>query len=604
MDQTRLVRAGLTAAAVAAVMVAAVLVSASEPASAQSGPGADCEDGMAAQYPCDHIDMDSFLPLPVLGQGNGNDIWGWTDPETGKEYAIIGSSLATGFVDVTDPADPVFLGQLPSEVPGAFLLWRDIKVADNFAYIVSEIDGHGMQVFDLTKLREATGSSPTTFDADAVYTGGPEGEGGLGHVHNVFVNEETDVAYPVGSNTCENGGDDPEHGGLHMVDVSDPLNPTFLGCALVPPPTDPEAPNNNYVHDVQCVIYHGPDPDHQGSEICFGSNEDAVVIYDVTDPTAPEILSITPYDTAAYTHQGWLTSDHSVFVFGDELDETDGTVDSTTTYTMDVSDLDAPPTPKAFAHETPVIDHNLYLTDEFMYQSNYAAGLRIFDLAESSPVDAEFTEVAYFDVFPAGDPTEFVGTWSNYAFFDSDTVVVSAIFDQESGLFVLDPNLTKVSINDAAVTEGDGGTTAMTFEVVLKEATDDPVTVSYETADGTAVAGEDYEAASGTVTIEPGDTTAEITVQVLGDTVVEDTETFTVTLSDPEKGLLGDSEATGTIRDPQGDAEPGAGDDGDGAAADDGAAAPGTPATGGGLLWAALGGAFLAGAAGLRRRGR
>ncbi|MDX1659994.1 MAG: choice-of-anchor B family protein [Nitriliruptorales bacterium] len=594
MDTIRFVRAGLTAMTVAAVTVAAMALGTAPPASAQAGPGADCEDGMAAQYPCDHIDMDSFLPLPALGQGNGNDIWGWTDPETGKEYAIMGSSLATGFVDVTDPANPVFLGQLPSEVPGAFLLWRDVKVADNFAYIVSEIDGHGMQVFDLTKLRDATGSPPTTFDADAVYTGGPEGEEGLGHVHNVFVNEETNIAYPVGSNTCINGGDDPENGGLHMVDVSDPLNPTFVGCALVPPPTDPETPNNNYVHDVQCVIYQGPDAEHQGSEICFGANEDAVVIYDVGDPTAPEILSITPYDTAGYTHQGWLNANHSVFVFGDETDETDGTVDNTTTYTLDVSDLDDPPTPKAFTHDSTAIDHNLYLTDGFMYQSNYAAGLRIFDLAQSSLLDAEFTEVAFFDVFPAGDPTEFVGTWSNYAFFDSDTVVVSAIFDQDSGLFVLDPNLTKVSINDASATEPGEGTTSMTFEVVLEEATDDPVTVSYETADGSAAAGEDYESTSGSVTIEAGDTTAEITVQVLADSAEEDAETFSVTLSDPEKGLLGDAEATGTIEDAAGDAEQGSGADEE--------AAPGTPATGGGLLWTVLGAALIAGATALSRQ--
>ncbi|MBW3658932.1 MAG: choice-of-anchor B family protein [Actinobacteria bacterium] len=598
MHQTRSVRAGLTAAAVAAVIAAPSL---GAPALAQAGPGADCVDGRAGIYPCDHVDMDSFLPLPVLGLGNGNDIWGWTDPETGKEYALMGSSLATGFVDVTDPADPVLIGYLPSEVPGVFLLWRDIKVADDFAYIVSEIDGHGMQVFDLTKLRDATGSPPTIFSADAVYTGGPEGEEGLGHVHNVFVNEETDIAYPVGSNTCINGGDDPENGGLHMVDVSDPRNPTFLGCALVPAPTDPEAPNNNYSHDVQCVVYRGPDPDHQGSEICFGSNEDAVVIYDVTVPTAPEILSVTGYDTAAYTHQGWLNADQSVFVFGDELDELDGTVGNTTTYTMDVSDLDAPSAPKAFTHDSTAIDHNLYLTDGFMYQSNYAAGLRIFDLATSSLVDAELTEVAFFDVFPAGDPTEFVGTWSNYAFFDSDTVVVSTILSQESGLFVLDPNLTKVSIGDAAATEGDGGTTPMTFEVVLEEATDDPVTVAFQTADGTAVAGEDYEEASGTVTIGPGETVAEITVQVLGDTVEEGAETFTVTLSDPQKGLLGDAEATGTIRDAQSDAAPGGAGDGDGAVREP---APPLPATGGGLLWVTLGGVLLAATGGLRRRRR
>lgn len=107
---------------------------------------AECENGFAGPYECKNVDLESFVPLPALGLGTGNDVWGWEDPQTGREYALMGTATTTGFVDVTDPKDPVVVGQLPTEGAGAFVLWRDIKVDGNYAFIVSEIDRSGMQV--------------------------------------------------------------------------------------------------------------------------------------------------------------------------------------------------------------------------------------------------------------------------------------------------------------------------------------------------------------------------------------------------------------------------------------------------------------------------
>jgi choice-of-anchor B domain-containing protein len=265
-------------------------------------PGAACEDGMAGPYPCQNVDMASSVLLPSLGGASGNDVWGWEDPETGKEYALMGTSTSTGFVDVTDPANPVLVGFLPTQGIPDYVLWRDMKVDGNFVFIVSEVSGSALQVFDLTRLRGATGSPPTVFDSDASYE---EFE----YAHNIFIHEETDTAYVVGSDTC---GANDENGGLHMVDISNPLEPTFAGCATVTEFADQDAEEpNNYVHDVECVIYAGPDPDYQGREICFGSNENTVAIYDVTDRSNPVVISTTSYPTAAYTHQGWLTTSRS-----------------------------------------------------------------------------------------------------------------------------------------------------------------------------------------------------------------------------------------------------------------------------------------------------
>jgi choice-of-anchor B domain-containing protein len=388
---------------------------------------APCVRGMAREFPCDDIDMMSHLPLSSIGGGEiGNDMWGWKDPATGREYALVGKTNGTAFVDISDPKRPVFLGQLPTQTDGPRRFWRDIKVYQDHAFIVSEHIGHGMQVFDLTRLRDVE-SAPETFTADAVYTG-------VSSTHNLDINEESGFAYLDGSNTCASTA---EHGGLHMVDISDPLNPTFAGCAIVT-----ETPENNYVHDSQCVNYDGPDEAFAGREICFGSNENAVVIYDVTDKSNPVVLSQTTYPTAVYTHQGWLTPDRKWFVFDDEGDENGfgapPTVDMQTTYIMNVEDLVNPGEVMASENNTTSIDHNLYIPgDGYIYESNYTSGLRIF--TEKSVPSGDLQEVAWFDVYPENDNATFEGgTWSNYAWFDKGVVGVSSI---DRGLFVLKPRL-------------------------------------------------------------------------------------------------------------------------------------------------------------------
>ena len=67
------------------------------------------------------------LPVQDLGcNGVGNDIWGWTDPETGQEYAIAGCSDGSSFVDITDPTKPQVIGFLPTHTSSSS--WRDMKV--------------------------------------------------------------------------------------------------------------------------------------------------------------------------------------------------------------------------------------------------------------------------------------------------------------------------------------------------------------------------------------------------------------------------------------------------------------------------------------------
>src|SRR5512132_4232043 len=111
------------------------------------------------------------------------------------------------------------------------------------------------------------------------------------------------------------------------------------------------------------------------------------------------------------------------------------------------------------------------------------------------------------------------------------------------------PEAATLAITDATVIEGDSGSTSATFTVTLSEASTDTVTVDYATADGSAVAPDDYTAASGTVTFLPDETTQTVSVDVNGDTLDEDNEMFNVELSNPGNATIDDGLGVGTITD-------------------------------------------------------
>ena len=398
------------------------LVAGHAPLPAITGGEVTCEDGEAAGYDCDEVDLLSFLPWEALGGARGarlNDVWGWTDPETGREYAIVCLMDGTSFVDVTDPHNPRYLGTLPKTEGSQANTWRDAKVYQNHAFIVADGAGaHGMQVFDLTRLRDVT--EPTEFEADALYAG-------ITSSHNVAINEATGFAYLVGSSGEESCG-----GGSHMVDINDPLSPVFAGC-FAHPNTGRRGTGNS--HDAQCVIYHGPDEDYRGREICVNSNETALSVADVTDKDNPVAVASAAYPNVAYAHQGWLTEDHRYFYSNDELDEVNGLVEATRTLVWDLEDLDDPLLLTEYFSPTNATDHNLYIRGNRLYMTNNRAGLRVLDITDPEhPV-----EVGHFDTTPwSNDESGFDGTWSVYPYFESGTVVISS---RREGLFIVKPRV-------------------------------------------------------------------------------------------------------------------------------------------------------------------
>ena len=405
-----------------------------------------CKDGIAANnilgisFKCKNYDLISLVSLETMDASRANDSWGWTDPISGKEFALIGLDNGTGFVDISDPISPIYLGKLPTQTISS--IWRDLKVYKNHVYVVADFKSsdsdldkeHGVQVFDLSRLSSVT-NPPEIFMADFVYK-----EHGKGH--NIAINEDSGYAYSLGTNTYS--------GGVHAINLANPKAPVFAAGFA----------DAGYTHDAQVVNYKGPDLDYSGKEIYIGSNEDKVVIIDVTDKKNIKIISTVEYSKTQYTHQGWFTEDQKYFIVGDELDEYKKEVSNTRSIIFDFTDLDNPILHYEFENTTDAIDHNGYVHKNKFYLASYTAGLRVMDI---SNIDQKsIIETGFFDTYnekedagivissnynrtshsqdddhdnpKKGNSAEFNGAWSVYPYFKSENIIIS---DINSGLFIV-----------------------------------------------------------------------------------------------------------------------------------------------------------------------
>lgn len=353
--------------------------------------------GGGTNFPSQHVTLRAWLSLGDLGgAASGNDIWGYASP-SGREYAIIGTSNGVNVVEVTNPDLPVIV----ETIAGPNSLWRDIRTFQDRAYVVSE-GGSGIQVLDLSSI-----------DAGTVTLEGTVTTGGATSTHNVSVDVVSGFLYRCGGNGH----------GLRIYDLADPSNPTYVA-----------AWNDRYVHDAQIVTYTtGPMAGRQIAYCCAGFNsgwtEPTLSIVDVTNKQSLQVLGHLPYPGRAYSHQGWLSEDRTLFYLGDELDE-NGSI-MTTTHVFDVADPANASYVGLFSNGQVSIGHNMFTAHGLLYQANYTSGLRIFD-ATTNPLAP--TEVAYFDSEPTSAAATFNGMWGCYPYLPSRTIVCS---DMERGLFVL-----------------------------------------------------------------------------------------------------------------------------------------------------------------------
>ncbi|HEY3242088.1 MAG TPA: choice-of-anchor B family protein, partial [Phycisphaerae bacterium] len=261
-----------------------------------NGPGWDPTEGGGPPiaFPSSGIQLLSWIPITQFNPAgtSANVAWGYVAP-SGREYAILGFSHGTGFVEVTNPSN----AQIGAVITGPTSLWRDIKVYQNYCYAVSEA-GSGIQVMNLSQIDSGIVTLVGTVTTPS---------GTTMSTHTVAVNEASGYLYRCGGGSFI---------GLRIYSLANPATPTYVTTWNA----------GRYVHEAQVVTYtSGP---YAGKEIAFcfsetssGGGTPGINILDVTNKSNILQLSFVQYPNAAFSHQGWLSPDHHYLFLDDELDE-------------------------------------------------------------------------------------------------------------------------------------------------------------------------------------------------------------------------------------------------------------------------------------------
>jgi choice-of-anchor B domain-containing protein len=394
-----------------------------------SGP-VDCIDGRAGIHACEHIDLLSHMALPDFSTrpSGANDIWGFVDLNTEREYALVGLRNGVAVVDVSDPAAPFEVGSVSGQQTG----WRDIKVLQYFddeaarwqayAYVTADAASDFLTIIDLTglphEIRLATRATADRSAHNLNITG-------VDPTLNIALPGRPPILYLAGSNV--------DAGAFRAFDLGNTIAPALVSRSL-----------NGYMHDGTGTVLRDPaqiagcPAGGPSCEVLADFNEDRLQLWDVTAADAPQLLSVLSHATATYVHSGSWSEDGRYLFMHDELDERDRGLD-TQLYVVDAADLGTPVITGTWTGPNQAIDHNGYPRGNRYYISNYTRGLTVLDLTEpAAPVT-----VGHFDTFPLSDNPVFSGAWGVYPYMPSRVLLVS---DIESGLFVLrDGTLTSAA---------------------------------------------------------------------------------------------------------------------------------------------------------------
>ena len=490
----------------------------------KSHAAAACVGNVSATFPCQSVSLLSHMSFADLTPTStrGNDVWGFTDLNTGREYAFMGMENGVAVVDITDPQAPEQVGG----ATGSNTTWRDIKVYQVFdstaqrwrayAYATADAVPDPLLVLDLSGLPNGVERVNFTSDFRAAHNE---------YILNAdysFGLAQTDQPVLLGI-----AGSNLNVGNHRLYSLANPRAPALLSVSSA-----------GYAHDLasfavkdarkntQCVNAQS----RPQCEVMTDFNENTLDVWDVTNPSAPQKLAAQPYPNASYVHSGWWSEDGRYVFVQDELDERNVGL-NTTIRVFDMTDLRMPSLAGSWVGPTRAIDHNGYVKGNRYYISNYSEGLTILDLTTpTAPV-----RVGYFDTFPASSETGFVGAWGVYPFFASGVVAVG---DINSGLYLLRNETLSTprgafSIATAKVSATEGQSLAMS---VNRSAGNGAVSVRLDVLYGTASAA-DATLASTTLNWADGDSQPKSAMlNVAADAQDEDLELLMVRLVDPKGG--------------------------------------------------------------------
>jgi len=340
-----------------------------------------------------NLEVASNLSFPGINMSN---LWGYAD-ESGREYALLGTSVGLSIIDVTDPFNPDLL----FNVNGVTSDWREVRTWQNYAYVTTEGNNGGLTIIDLSEL------------PDTIYTRVYRGDGlinnQLSTSHTIHIADA--YAYVHGSNIGNEG--------TLFLNLEDPWNPVYEGRY-----------DAFYMHDGFIL-----NDTMWASHILDGF----LRVVDVSDKSNPVVLAqqVTPN---SFTHNAWLTSDSRTVLTTDEVSNSYLTA-------YDVSDLsnivelDRYQTAPGFGS----IVHNTHILNDYAVTSWYTEGVVIVDAHRPE----NLVEVAKNDFTPfEGDG--FNGCWGVYPYFPSGNIIAS---DIQGGLFVLIPDYVRACYLEGIVSD-------------------------------------------------------------------------------------------------------------------------------------------------------
>jgi choice-of-anchor B domain-containing protein len=296
--------------------------------------------------------------------------------------------MGLSVVDVTNPANPVEITQ----IPGVKSAWREVAVYGHFAYVVTEGQGSGLLIVDLSNLPSMNLSYHT-------YTGDGAISGQLSTAHTIQIDTVKNILYVYGSNLA--------NGGALALDIGqDPYNPVYKGQF-----------NSFYLHGG--YAYNDTVYGAQIYQGCFS-------ILDFKNKATPILLQ-TQNTPGYFTHSTWLSESRKVLFATDE-------VSGAFMSAFNISDkqnitlLDKfQPTP-----ESGSIPHNVCILKDWAINSWYRDGLIIIDAHRPE----NLVEVGNYDTYPAASGTGMDGAWGVYPYLPSGNILVSNV---NEGLFILSP---------------------------------------------------------------------------------------------------------------------------------------------------------------------
>lgn len=340
--------------------------------------------------------FDSSLPGTTAYDNPFNEVWGVV--HDGMEYAIIGSTMGTHFVNVSDLSSPDLqeVAFVAGAAQGTAIIHRDFHDFAGYLFAVADEGASTLQVLDLASLPDTV---MVVYNSNAF----------VRTAHNIFIDSSSARLYVCGT-VAPGLGFAP----LRILDVSNPQQPQLLKSV-----SQINGVSLPYVHDA------------------FVRNDTAwlhcgfagMYIVDFSDLDAPQLIgTLDDYPQSGYNHSGWMHPAQPIYYLADETHGRDLKV-------LDVQNTNDVSVVTTFhagsAQEQYSIPHNLLVRDDRLYVSYYYDGLQVFDLAD--PLNP--SRIGYFPTSNRPHNNSYEGAWGVYPFLPSGNILVS---DMQEGLFVVE----------------------------------------------------------------------------------------------------------------------------------------------------------------------